>query len=388
VPPVDAPGPESGRQLPAAVGLAFPSSLPGRTATQVARGPEGETRYVLPIGDAVVDTYASLAPRLFERVQRVAPGAELPPEARLDGALEVDLGEVAMSLPTANQAAPCRVSLRQTFSLRDAKGGLVARWDAAGSGEAPRGAFVDCGGKAAAGALAEAAAALSRGLDGDPAVRAWLAGMGRRWDPPGAPREVRQTWRAEPDEEAVAASRVFGVSGGVGWFFAASSEDHLPGAQGGLALSLGATWQPWPWLALDLRLDNLSSTYSSALVQPAPSGPVGTLTLNQTLFAPVARLGWPIGIVFPWAGGGPIVGIGVLSGPPAAGDGVTSSSSSTSFAYGALAGAGVDVAVTRNVVLAARWSWVWTWMDLGGLSRGATEAGGSALVVSGGYFWP
>jgi opacity protein-like surface antigen len=392
IPPVEASGLDAGRQVPAAVGLAFPSSVPGRTAIQVSTGVEGETRYVLPIGDAVVDAYAGLAPRLFERVQRVPAGVALPPEAQLDGVLEVDLGEVSVALPTAGQSGPCRVTLQQTFTLRDAKGDLVARWEALATGQVARGALVDCGGTAAADALDGAAASLVRGLDSDPAVRAWLARLGRKWEPPGTPRDVRRSWRVEPEPEGEEpAARTFGVHGGVGYFWAASSDGHLPDAQGGLVLGLGAAWRPLPWLGLDLQVDNLSSSYASTLARLPPGFvPPGSprLELNQTLLAARVRLAWPIGIVMPWVGGGPVIGFGLLSWPAASVSGLPDNVSSTSFGYGAVAGAGVDVAVVRNVVLGARWSWLWCWMDFGDLSRGNTSAGGSVLVLSGGYYWP
>jgi opacity protein-like surface antigen len=391
IPPVEASGLDAGRQIPAAVGLAFPSSVPGRTAVQVSTGAEGETRYVLPIGDAVVDTYAALAPRLFERAERVPLGVDLPAEARLDGTLEVDLGEVTVALPTAGQAAPCRVTVQQTFTLRDAKGGLVARWDVLATGEVARGALVDCGGKAAADAVDGAAATLVRRLDSDPAVREWLGRMGRKWEPPGTPRDVRQSWRAGPDPEAPEpAARTFGVHVGAGYFWATSSSDHLPQAEGGLVLGLGASWQPMPWLGVELQLDNLSSSYSSVIAALPPGYVSGStrLELNQTLLAMQLRLGWPIGIVTPWAGGGPVIGFGLLSWPAATVSGLPDELSSTAFGYGAVLGAGVDVAVTRNVVLGARWSWLWCWMDFGNLSRGSAPVGGSVLVVSGGYYWP
>jgi opacity protein-like surface antigen len=391
IPPVDAAGLESGRQIPAAVGLAFPSSLAGRTAVQVSKGAEGESRYVLPIGDAVVETYGALAPRLFESVQRVPLGVSPPADAHLDGVLEVDLGEVTVSLPTAGQPSPCRVTVQQAFTLRDAKGVVVARWDALATGEASRGALVDCGGTAAADALDGAAASLVRRLDTDPAVREWLTRMGRKWEPPGSPRDVRRSWRAGPEEEETGpAPRTFGVHGGVGYFWAASSSGHLPQAQGGLVLGVGAAWRPMSWLGLDLQLDNLTSSYSSALARLPPGFVQGSsrLELNQTLLGVRLRLAWPIGIVTPWAGGGPVIGLGVLSWPAASASGYPDSISSAAFAYGLSAGAGLDVAVTRNVVLGARWTWLWSWTDFGSLSGGTAQVGGNVLVVSGGYYWP
>jgi len=394
IPPVDAAGLEGGGRIPVAVGIHYPAGLPGRTAVQEVKGAEGETRYVLPVGEAVVDTWEALAPRLFERTEKVPLGGALPPGSGLDGVLDVELGDVGVALPTVMQTGACRVTVQQTFTLRDARGEIVARWEATGQGEEPRGALVTCGGSAAARALDAAAEVAVHGLATDPAVRGWVSRLGRKWEPPGPAREVRRTWTRETGEAGDAhpetAPRSFGVYGGAGYFWPVSSAGRLPGAQGGLALTLGATWRPLRWLGLDAQAQNLSSSYSSALAQ-LPAGYVegsSQLQANQTLLALLVRLGWPVGIVEPWVGGGPVLDFGLLSWPAASSTGLPTTISSTAFAVGATASAGVDVAVSRYVLLGARWSWLWCQMDFGSLSQGAASLGGQSLFVTGGYYWP
>jgi hypothetical protein len=394
IPPVDAAGFEGGRRIPASVGLHFPSGVAGRVATQEVKGPEGETRYVLPVGEAVVETFATLAPRLFEKATRVGMGGAAPPGSGLDGLLEVDLGDVGVSLPTVMQTGTCQVSVRQTFTLRDARGSQVARWEANGTGDVPRTALVTCGGEAAARALEENAAVLVRGLQTDPAVRSWVGKLGRTWDPPGSDREVRRTWSPESGEgeggPEPLAPRTFGVYGGGGGTWPVSSQGQLPSAQGGAALALGGTWRPEHWMTLEAQAQYLGSSYSAAAAvrPPGYTSFAAQLDLNQTMLSLLVRLGWPIGIVEPWAGGGPVFDFGLLSWPAASTSGLPTTVSSSAFGVGAVAAVGVDVAVGRNVVLGARWSWLWCQLDFGSLSNGRAPVGGQSLLVAGGYAWP
>jgi hypothetical protein len=380
-----------GRPVPAAVGVFHASDLAGRTAEQEISGPEGETRYVLPIGEAVVETYDDLLPRLFERVQRVPFAGPVPPGAALDGVLEVGLGPVTMSLPPATQTGPCRVTVRQAFTLRDARGETVASWQGAGSGEEPRGALVDCGGRAAAHAIEAAAGTLRHGLSSDPAVRAWLAKLGRKWDPEAAPGGVTRTLaRAEEEPEVEPEPRTFGVHGWGGYVWPAASAGHLEEPKGGLALALGGTWRPLRWLGVELVATNLSTSYSSALAIPPPgfTSFSDRLELNQTQLAALARLGWPVWILEPWVGAGGMVGFGLLSWPAAASSGLPDTIRSSAFCGGPVVGAGLDAVVTRNVQLGARWTWLWCKMDLGSLSQGTATVSGNTLLLGGGYWWP
>jgi hypothetical protein len=371
---------EPAHKVSAGVGIYFSPDVPGRVASQQIGGAEGPTTYLLPIGDAVVDTYSALLPRLFQRVERVYAPAP-PPGSDLAGILEVDLGNVGMALPTAFETRPCQVSVEEAFTLRDRRGAVVASWSASGAGEEPRGAIVQCGGQAAASALERAAEEFLRALSDDPQVRAWIAASGSKPWPAEEPGELRRTLAqssesTEPEHPAV---RTFGVYGGVGYFLPASGTS-LTSPQGGLALLLGWTWRPLAWVGLNLEAQNLASTYGTG----AP-GSLDRIDLNQTTFAPMVRFSWPTGIVEPWVSFGPALDFAYLNGT--AGD-TSVSSYQSHFIFGAQAAAGLEVVVTPSVELGARWQWLFAYADLSALSTSTAPLGGQSFTVTGGYYWP
>jgi len=391
IPPPTLPAVPAGRELPAAVGVYYPPDVSGRVASQEISGPEGPTKYLLPIGDALVDSYMTLLPRVFRRVERVGTPGPLPAGLDLDGVIEIGLGEVDVSLPSAFETRPSRVTVRETFTLRDRSGEVVARWSAAGSGEQPRAAIVQCGGDAASDALAAAAEDFVRGLSDEPAVRAWLAQGGKAWVAVDQPNEVRRTLAHETSEsvDAEQVVRVFGVYGGGGYFFPVQNAANLTSPQGGIALLLAWTWRPLPWLGLDLQAQNLGSSYGAGTINVPPFTSLGDrINLNQTLFAPLVRFAWPVWIAEPWAAGGPVLDFANMTLSASTASGIGETISHGRFAFGALVEAGVDVVVSRSVEIGARWQWLWVQADFGSLSNGTASVGGQSVVVTGGYYWP
>ncbi len=392
IPPPSLPAIAEGHQLDAAVGVYFPPETAGRVASQDIAGPEGPTKYLLPVGDAVVDAYTSLLPRVFRRVERVGTPGPVPTGLDLDAVLEVALGPVDVSLPSAFETRPCRVTVHETFTLRDRSGEVVATFTAAGSGEQPRAAIVQCGGDAASEALGAAAEEFVRALSDEPALRAWLAGRGKSWVAVDQPSEVRRTLAHETSEslETEPELRVFGVYGGGGYFFPVQTATHFSSPQGGLALLLAWTWRPLPWVGLDLQAQNVGSSYGTDLAVP-PAGFTSfgdRINLNQTLFAPTVRFAWPVWIAEPWVGGGPVLDFANLTWIASTTSGLGQTISHSQFAFGLLAGAGVDLVVSSNVEVGARWQWLWVQADFGSLSSGSASVGGQSVMVTGGYFWP
>ncbi|HVP67649.1 MAG TPA: hypothetical protein VMT17_10350 [Anaeromyxobacteraceae bacterium] len=364
----------SGRKVPTAVGVYFSPDVPGRVASQEVSGAEGPTKYLLPIGDAVVDTYLSLLPRLFDRVERVSTAGPPPSGSDLSGVLEVGLARVDMALPTAFETRPCRVSIEQEFTLRDRGGTVVATWKASGSGEEPRGAIVQCGGQAASSALEGAAEGFVRGFSDDPAAHAWIVSVSGKRAPIEGPSEVtralaRASETTEPEHPEV---RTFGVYGGGGYFWPSPPGGHLPTAQGGIELLLGASWRPLPWLGLNLEAQNLSSSYGPAV------------DLNQTTFAPLARFTWPLGFAEPWVAAGPVLDFAYMSWLQT---GSTTQTNQSRFLFGGQVAAGIDFIVSPSVELGARWQWLLAYADFG-VTTGSAPVGGQSVAVTGGYFWP
>jgi len=389
IPPASPAIREPARQVPAALGVYYPPETSGRVAKQVIGGAEGSAEYSLPIGDGLVDTYTAFLPRLFQRVERVSSPAP-PPGSSLDGVLEISLGSVALSLPSAFETRPCQVSLEESFTLRDHAGAVVATWKATGNGTDPRGAIVQCGGKAASLALEDAAQDFVRGFASDPAAHAWMVARGGK-PLPGEPDEVRHTLAHESESiEGETLLRTFGVYGGGGYFWPGATESHLSSPQGGFALVLGVTWRPLPFLGVNFEAENLSSSYGTDNAVP-PAGTVALgdrFNLNQTLFAPSVRFSWPVSILEPWVALGPVLDFGYLSWVGSGTSGYVTTSSESRFVVGAQVGGGVDVVVTPSVELGARWQWLWTYADFGSLSNGSTFIGGQSVMVTGGYFWP
>jgi len=363
------------RKVPAAVGVYFPPDVPGRVATEEVSGAEGPTKYRLLIGDAVVDTYLALLPRLFQRAERVDNPGPPPAGSQLSGVLEVGLGRVDLALPTAFETRPCRVSLEQQYTLRDRAGAVVATLKASGSGEEPRGAIVECGGQAASSAIERAAEQFVREFANDPAAHAWVVALGGKPSLAEGPGEVTRTVAraSESTEPETSEGRAFGVYGGGGYFWPSSPGSHLPSPQGGFDLLLGAAWRPLFWLGVNLEAQNLSSAYSAAV------------DLNQTIFAPLARFTWPLGVVEPWAAAGPVLDFAYMTWLPA---GTTTQLNQSRFLFGGQVAAGVDVVVSANVELGARWQWLFVYGDFGAVVNGTAPLGGQSVAVTGGYFWP
>jgi hypothetical protein len=365
--------------VPAAVGVLYGPDTAGKVAVQVTEGPEGQTRYQLPVGDALVDGYQTLLPLVFRRAERVGVST-LPAGSDLDGTLEIALDEAQVALPAPTETRPCRVGVAESFTLRDRAGAVVARWSATGDGQVPRGATVDCGGAAAAAALQSAEAQMVRGLEDRREVRAWLAGMGRTWEEPGSPTEARRTLARSSDESLLEEPepRAFGVYGGVGYFFpqATSGADSTAG---GLSLLLGGSWRPLHWFGMALEAQNLSSS-------------VGTADLNQTLLSVLARFTWPFSILEPWVAGGMVLDFLAASTFTTSPGGFATKATANQFAPGGIVAAGLDVVVTRNVEVGARWQWAFARGDLSSLpgmaGLNAVNCGGQSVLLTGGYFWP
>jgi len=382
IPPAAPPLSEPAHKIAAGVGLYFSPDVSGRVASQKIGGAEGPTDYRLPIGDAVVDTYSALLPRIFQRVERVY--APIPPQGSdLSAVLEVGLAGVDLALPSAFETRPCQVTVEQAFTLRDRRGSVLASFTASGTGEEPRGAIVQCGGQAAAAALSSAAEGFVRGLSENPGARAFIAASGSKaWAAEEAGGEGRRTLAraSESVEPEHPPARTFGVYGGAGYFLPASSSS-LTSPQGGLELLLGWTWRPLPWVGLNLEAQNLASTYGTG-----PAGSQDRVDVNQTTFAPMVRVALPVGWVEPWAAFGPALDFAYLYGVP--GDLTSVSSYQSRFLFCAVAAAGVEVAVTPNVELGARWQWLFAYADFSALGSGTAPLGGQAFTVTGGYYWP
>jgi hypothetical protein len=312
-------------------------------------------------------------------VERVS-SRTLPAGSDLEGTLEIALADAQVSLPAPSQTHPCRVAVAETFTLRDRAGAEVATWTASGSGQVPRGATVDCGGEAASAALHAAEVQMARGLEDRREVRAWLAGMGRTWDGPGAPDEARRTLARAGDESLLEEPdpRVFGVYGGVGYFFPQATTG-ADATQGGLSLLLGGAWRPLRWLGLALEAQNLSSA-------------IATADVNQTLLSVLARFTWPFSILEPWVAGGMVLDFVAASQFTTTPGGFATKATANQFVPGGIVAAGLDVVVSRNVEVGARWQWAFARLDLSALpgTPGMTNAngGGQSVLVTGGYFWP
>jgi hypothetical protein len=365
--------------IPASVGVLYGPDTAGKVAVQVTEGPEGQTRYEVPVGDALVEGYTVLLPRVFQRVERVS-GRSLPTDSPLDGTLEITLENAQVAFPAPSETRPCRVGVVVSFTLRDRAGAVVATWNATGSGQVPRGATVDCGGEATASALHVAEVGMLRGLEDRREVRAWIAGMGRSWEPPGEPTEARRTLARSSDESVLEEPdpRLFGVYGGVGYFIPQTTSG-APAPEGGLSLLLGGAWRPLRWFGVALEAHNLSSSIASA-------------DLNQTLLCVLARFTWPIAIVEPWVAGGMFLDFVYASQFTTSPGGFATKSTASQFAPGGIVAGGLDVVVTRNVEVGARWQWAFARADLSALPGSSTlnsvNAGGQSVLVTGGYFWP
>ncbi|BDG05096.1 hypothetical protein [Anaeromyxobacter oryzae] len=405
--------PPPARRIEANVGVRFEPGLAERSG--VASGPGWgwtSVRSVTPVGRSVEALCDRLLPSVFARTKPLSATAS--PEG-VDAVLDVRLAAFELRSPSGFDATACRASIALGWELSTPTGEPIARWTTETVGEQQPPPLGSCIGDAVALALQDAGRAFVDRLLSDAAVRAWTDRRGiavvAAPEPPRAPPPPPSEPEGAPEPWATAASEPGPVSpaaprpvvkaapqtpgasalrAAVGWFSPRGTPGALDDPSGGIALLLGGTYRPRPWLGVDLDL-----TYGYGQFSSSTAPPPGTFETKGSRMS-LSSLGLgagvrgiaPLGILRPWAGGGVTVLVSklTLAGTTLGFPGEVAESGVTGGVYAA---AGLDLAVEKTWLLGGQCRWLFAEQDFGRLSAGQTGSiGGRMCVAAVSRTWP